>query len=102
MEIKTLKEIMVESKTPYIRKEVGITSKNSIPYITLSPKEKISDVKELVMVCASRNAQKENVVFKGQKHTDLLGLSVAKIQTENGERLRFCGPPAEFVKVELD
>ena len=99
MDIKTLKQMMVEDGFSHASKAIRLTkSENRIPYLRIAKNEQGLDA---TLVCASKNAKLLGVVKEGMTYTECLPLNVALVQVNGEPRRKFVGPPEEWQKVAL-
>lgn len=99
MDIKTLKEMMIEDGFSHTSKAIRLTkSENKIPYLRIA-----KDAKglEATLVCASKNAKALGVVKEGMSFTECLPLNVALVQVNGEPRRKFVGPTEDWQEVAL-
>lgn len=101
MKYQSFKQLIIDTKCKYHSEFVGLTSENKIPFVRISTDSDPKNFKASIIVCASRNAQTEGLVVKGQTTKSLYDANTVIIEKDGQVRHKFCGEPKKFVEADL-
>lgn len=101
MKYQSFKQLIIDTKCKYHSEFVGLTSVNQIPFVRISTSNDPRNLEASIVVCASRKAQAEGLVVKGQATKDLYNHNTVVIEKDGVVRHKFCGEPTKFVEADL-
>jgi hypothetical protein len=101
MKYQSFKQLIIDTKCKYHSDVVGLTSVNQIPFVRISKSQDPRNLEASIIVCASRKAQTEGLVVKGQSTKSLYDANTVIIEKDGVVRHKFCGEPTKFVEADL-